>query len=999
MRYIVTTTIIGFTLSMSGVSSAQDTQDADELMSDSIGLMEESKWSEALVKVRKVIDTNKDGASSLGPKFGVAYYYQGLCQLKLAQQGRKESRAEEANALYLEAISSFQQCYAIKNTEEQTLKGSSNNYRIKALKLKGSAEQALDKFDEAIKSYNKFLLERNNIRDTFDVAYFNINLAICYWNTGKAANDEKAEQLYLRAIKATYQSATTRSKLTGLRAMLENYSTREKLVTVEDFMSANGEHFRVSREEAVDALPYVSALTLKASQLNLTETVKALSNAIPSEEIKVLSDYSADDFKKLVELKEGVELDAWKAGDEGDGVEAAIVQAEQLAVCARAILFETQKNYEGALAGYEVLLEYGNLIKGTKADYLYNAARVALAASNVEKSFKYGSVYVENFPEHKHYLELQKLLMVTYYFTGEFRRCQLIGEKGAMLLSPISVELDWYTFTLGGAYYYERNFVAAEKLLLLHSKEFPQSEYRDVSSYLYASTLGKLQHWGDSIDLLDKYIGSNLEDKTYLPFAKYDKAYALYSIQKYSEALVELAPFQTSFQESVIKPEAHILLGNIYSVERNRTRAETEYRTAIVAAKKVDNQHAKEEAYYLVISLLGQRTWDGLANPQLLDTVPQLEAFLKEPDAHKSPYFTQIITASFTALERAKRKDEAYDKLEEAIFKYNLQPNTAGTDAAIKTYTIAKRKEDVSDEDVIAGLSESKYILNTPYHAGLLTAIELDVLELSQKLSPNEARAEKIGELYLNLHVEHDIQLLDNFVLIKIAEFMKTNGGIESDTNAKSYYQAVLDSGSKIKQPQAFVGLATELAKSDNLEDREDAAKQFQSIINDPFTRAAPKAAAHYQLIEILYDQKNYAELTKQIRAYLKYPSAAKDDIRRVEMLLAISYDKQDLKDKAIGAYNAVWVNSFENLDQSAPAIDRITDLIWERNNPAEEGLQDGKSDKQLAYETSFKFIRRTEKHYENIRSKMTEDGIQAWERTKAKIFTFEADNEVKALK
>jgi len=997
MKQIFTSTIIGITLATSGICHAQD---ADNLMSESISLMEKNNWQGALDKVSKVIEANGEkGVKTLGPKFGVAYYYQGLCQLKLAQQARKESKLEEATAWYKKSIESLQQCYAIENTEAETIKGNANNYRIKALMLQGNAQQAINQFDEAIKSYQKFLLERNNIRDSFDVADFNINLAICYWKSGAGEKDAEAEKLYLRAIKAKYRPATTRSKLTGLRAMIESYSSRNKQASVENFMRTNRQYFSVSLDQSIDALPYVSALTLEAAQLNLLETVTALTKAIPSEQFKTISESNKERIEKFQELYAGeeleidsleiddVNLDGWKEKQAELG--AALSEAEQLASCARAIVFEKEGYYRGALATYQLLLERDK--SDHRADYLYNASRLGLLSSDAEQAFQYGSEFLSNHADHPYVEKLRKQLMLTFYFSGEYKKCVALGEK-----SPVD-NID-YSFTMAGSYYYLGKFRKAEAPLKYLRDNGEENPYSEISDYLYASTLGKLQRWKESINLLDKYIASNPKDQTYIPFAKYDKAFALYSQQKYAEAKAELAPFLTGYKNSVIQPEAHILLGNIYSLDRERTKAETAYRAAILAAKRVNNQHAKEEAYYLAISLLGQRTWDGLANPQLLDTIPLLEDFLKEPNAEKSPYFIQIITSSFDALERAKRKGEAYDKLEEAIFLYNQKPNTPGTDSAIKTYTIAKRKEEISDEEVIATLQKSKYLKNIPYHAGLLLAIELEVLELSQKLSPKDDRAEKIKQLYLNLHVEHDIQLLDNFVLVKVAEFMKENGGIESDTNVKQYYQAVLDSGSKIKRPQAFVGLATEMAKSDKVADREAAVKQFETIINDPFTLAKPKAAAHYQLIEILYAQKNYAELTKQIKAYLKYPSSVKDDIRRVEMLLAVSYDKQNLSDKAIGAYNAVWVNSFENLDQSAPAIDRITDLIWERNNPAKVGLQDGKSDKQLAYETAYKYIRRTKKHYNNIRPKMTEEGIQAWERTREKIRTFEADKEVKAF-
>jgi len=336
--------------------------------------------------------------------------------------------------------------------------------------------------------------------------------------------------------------------------------------------------------------------------------------------------------------------------------------------------------------------------------------------------------------------------------------------------------------------------------------------------------------------------------------------------------------------------------------------------------------------------------------------------------------------------------------LREVIFTENLEPNRPGVEAAVNTYTIAKRKDGVSDEEVIASLRTSKEVKNIPYHAGLLIGIEINVLELSQRLEAKPYREEAIKKLFYHLHVEHDSEVLDNFVLIKLAEFMKVYGGLEAIAHAKKYYHEIVNSGSKIKLSRAIAGLAVELAKSDNEAERIAAIDQFSNIVKDPFTQPIPKARAHYQLIEILFAQGKHEELLTEVLAYLKYPSAAKEDIRRVEMLLAIAYDRLDRIDNAIGAYNAVWVNSFENLDQSAPAINRITELIWERNQPAKEFVQEGKSDKQVAYETCLKYIRRTERIYKKKRPELTNAGIDAWEEIREKILEYEKDAEVKPL-
>ena len=93
---------------------------ADEVMHDSIVLMEKSDWKGALAVLQPMVEKHaNDGVKTFGSKFGVAYYYQGLCQLKIAQEARKVFDAKLAKEYYSQSIASFKQCYAINNRRYQ----------------------------------------------------------------------------------------------------------------------------------------------------------------------------------------------------------------------------------------------------------------------------------------------------------------------------------------------------------------------------------------------------------------------------------------------------------------------------------------------------------------------------------------------------------------------------------------------------------------------------------------------------------------------------------------------------------------------------------------------------------------------------------------------------------------------------------------------------------------------------------------------------------------
>jgi len=249
-------------------------------------------------------------------------------------------------------------------------------------------------------------------------------------------------------------------------------------------------------------------------------------------------------------------------------------------------------------------------------------------------------------------------------------------------------------------------------------------------------------------------------------------------------------------------------------------------------------------------------------------------------------------------------------------------------------------------------------------------------------LEPKTETQTDIRTLYSDLITQYLPQDLDNFTLLKIAQFLSAQNQTQE---AKEYYQAILSSSSIIKKIEAELGLAVQLASSENAQYKLDASKQLRDIVDNPFTPPAPRATAHYHILKLLKQNQDWKQIEPNALAYLEYPLEVKDHHLEILQLLALAYDKQGTEklDLAISTYSHVWSISFSSIPDSAPALNRVCQLLWQRNNPADPAVNQAKSDRQLAYETAYKYIRKTKKLYQLRKDTFPETAIQTWQKIK----------------
>ena len=1010
------------------ISQAQTQQDKENIPTDpqtlilqkSIALMEQGEWQKTLELLNPLIEKYGDtGIKKFGAKFATTYYYKGLCLLKLAQAHNKNAdptSQKQAQALFQDSIISFNQCYSVNPSND-----TSNTYRVKSLLLRANAQQSLKKYQQAIESYELFLHQRNNGYDTYNISEFNINLAICLW---KKATSQKVYDLtspdIKRAISLLQQSLINTGKSTpsSVAVVTAIRILTEISITLKDdyILPKVIEYTRITAPQNLllpvisphSLFPTLSNLIAKTAQQGLSFTSLQITSLIP--EIQLHSEAL------------GLSL---PQNASSQSVYLTKAQEEVIAVSlqSRASVLQNNNNQQDlrkALNLYKILIKsYANT--PNQALNLYNLARIAAQAEDLETAIQSAQQLLAQHPEHEYTNPALTILLSSLYHSQDYQKAYDLAQETLDLNSTSDTKssnqllIESASFIRAASQYYLGNYAAAASLLTQHQNSYPtNSSYNEDTTYLIAATQNQLQNWDTSIPQLRNFISqyntTSGKKSIYTPFAYYEIAYAQYSLRKPHSASLTLLPFsldipfvnidqKTALYNSQISPTAAILLGNIQLTLGLRNQAVLQYQQAIKLAQATENITARDESYYLIINLLGKPLWKGLSNHRLKETIPYYLDFTSLADSKSSPYYTQILTSSIAALERANPNQQAYSLLKENLFIHNNKPNTPGIEIALDTYLYYLRKEKIPTEEIIHNLSNLA-TSNSSYHQALILSAQVKAAESAQiRIQDPKLKTEiqsLINKLYQELIDQYRNQDLDNFTLLNIANHLTNNKQPEL---AQSYYKSIINNNSIIKQTEAQLGLALQLAKSKDDDKQKTAITELSKIIENPFSPADAKAPAQYQLIKIYLQNQNWPKVETNALAYIKYPLSIKTHNIQAYQALALAYDKQEKINSAIDTYTHNWATTFFSIQNSAPALNRACELLWNRNTPSTPAANEGKSDRQLAYETAYKYIRKTKDHYKQRKNALTPETIQTWEKIKYNATKFYLnDTSVKAF-
>jgi len=975
-------------LAVSGSLRGQGIQDA---WSQSLTAMKAQKWSEAHAILARVCSAyDKRAALLFGPKFGWFWYHKGYCELKLKRWG--------------DAMKSFEHCYKKypNNARGPDKAGdainiSFNHYHKKALLKWGDAAVGAEDYETAIRMYKKFLAERDPKRDTYERGAFYINLALSYFKLENLP--EGIRNLEVAITNKEEFPTPDAGIMVAFRALVEAVIETSKEPVLIDFLSKNRAHiklapFRMHRyanifmKLAADAL---SAEMLRAA-FELYALVPSTRGAIDDIRARLAQVGPVD--REFADPPESQNIIHKKVMEEDlETLQARLSSGdpyEVVALAATAYIHEQHGNVRGAYACYEILERFYNKSKA-REKHLYNLVRTSALIGEVLVTERYGSLFLKVFPNSKHVESVRSMMLTSLFLEAEYEKCIEVATVMLPKLASPSKQHDICLHVLGGSYYYTGKFDMAQELLDEHAKTYPESQFRTAALYFQASNLSRLQYWSRAAKLLDEFLAEYPDPKqnAFLPFALYDRANCHYAEEELDPALVKLNRIESEFPGAAIMEMAFNLKGNVLETQGEFDQAEQYYLKGLELAERKENRIVASESLFYLVALLGAEKRGKEKNPRVGDAVPYYDKFWQEYESD-SPYKAQVAVAGVHALKEAGRIREALERLQGVITELAVTKGAFGLEEAINSYTEAYLEE-YSAEKLkehyynFPGIDARNREAQALLRIALITVFE-DRARSAEKEKEEEALRQAnamVKVLFEDLKNDFNPPQLSNYILVRLGDYLREKTA--APRQAVPYYREVIDREDQAYRFSAYFGLADILGGSSEPAETEEALRSLEHVFKNAPKRSRQEAAL-YRIMTVLAKRGDWEKVTERAKQYLTTEGYRKF-AGYASLLLADSYRQRDMREDAIAAYSNTLGAFAGMIEVSAPAVKWMMKLTWERNKP---GVNGGKSDRQVAYETGWNYCDST-RHIRNG-SQIKEHEIELWDEVLALVQRYEND-------
>ena len=969
-------------LVLSVPAHAQD-EDLGSLVNKALGAMKQEQWAEALAFNTQAVERygKNQPLQLFGPQFGTIYYRKGICEMKLQK--------------FAEAARSFETCW--KDFPNKEKAGGGNVFEKMALLKWGEAAMGAKDWEVALAQFQKFLKERDKTRDNFPQGAFYISLAICNYQLGKIP--EGNENLEI-AIKNKERFPTPDAGIVaGFQALVTAVILKQNEQALLDFIAKNRGEIMIDPYAMHQYSRVFMKLAGDAVGANMERAAMALYQFVPS------TDAAIDDVRArlkslggLQSLKDGSNLLVKKKlQDDLAALEAdkrGKKATEMVKLAAMAYLHEKHGNVHGAYAAYKQLeLYYPNAEK--REENLYNLVRTSSLVEEGAVTQRFAETFVKTYPDSKYVPVVRRMMLSALFYDGEYQTCIEVAAPMIERLEPATPEHDICLHVLGGSYFYTGQYDKAQPLLDQHVKDYPESLFAIPAAYFQASNMSRLQYWTKAASLLDDFLSKypDASKNAFLPFALYDRATCHYAEEQPEGALEKIARIVKEFRDSNVIDQAFNLRGNVEQSLGNAEAAEKAYLSALEIAEKRRNRMVAGESLYSLVALIGEKKAGKDDNPRIKEAVPYADKFWKEY-AEGSPYQTRMAVAQIPAFEAVGRGDEALVRLQKVISEMAKNPEAAGLEELINSYTEAYLEKHTPEE-----LKDHYYefpdIRSSDRAArALLRVAVIGVFEGVTKKSDDEDRkraaSAMIKVLFQQLKTDFALKDLTNFILVKVGDYLRMNTATPRE--ALPYYDEVLGRQDQSYRFAALLGRADVYGQSTNTEDIDKGIEDFTRVYNDSQEKSEREFSL-YRIAELLMAKKDFAKAAEQAKIYLdREKSGFSKYSPQVGMLLAHSYEERKMIDDALSMYVKVWSAHMGNIKISAPAVLSWMKLSWERNKPSADPAAPG--DRQGAYEGGAKYLELTGR----FKDKMIEDDLELWKEVEKLVGIYEADASIKSM-
>ncbi|MGJ8632734.1 MAG: tetratricopeptide repeat protein [Luteolibacter sp.] len=987
MKKLVLAAFALFTISLALPAQAQE-EDIGQLVDKGLAAMNEAKWQEGVAVHTEIVKRfgDEDAMGKFGPKFGVLVYRKGICELKLKQ--------------YAEAMKSFDSCYKdYPNTPEK----GGNTFQKMALLKWGEAALGAKQYQVAIDQWKKFLAERNKAKDKYAQGTFHVNLAVCYYNLGKMTEGNQHLQIAI-ANKTTFPTPPE-AIISGFQGLVTAAINANDEQVIADFIAKNRGNIIVD--------PYVMhrfsdgflKLAGDAIGKKMNKTALSLYQFIPSSEVAIsdlrsrinamgnvgrVTDGQNRLDKKALQ-KQLKDLEAKARGSKS---------SEIIRLAGTAYIEETLGNVYAAHGAYLLLERYHKKAE-KREDNLYHLFRTASIIGDDAKVLEYGDSLRKLFPESEHIPDVQKLLLSSLFFDGEYESVIKLASNliDGQKVKEGTDEHDIALFMLGGAHFYMGHFNDAQPLIEQHIKTYPESQYHMSAEYILASNAIRLQMWSKAAKLLDEFLSkyNDSPDQTYIPLALYDRANTHYSEEESESALGKVDRIIAEFPDAAVVDQAYNLKGNVLQGNEDREEAEAAYLKALEIAEDRSNAGTAGEALTYLVGLLGEEIEGD--DSRMKDAVKYADRYWEE-FSQGSPFRSSVAVSGLPAYEAVGRGDEGLQRLQKVISDMAKMTVAPGLEEAINSYTEAYLKNHTPEQLKDHYYSFPGVGINDKAARAILRiaiiGVFQDVAKNDEKKQKKRAANAMTQVLFQELKTDFELKDLSNYILVKLGDYLRLN--TSAPREALPFYDEALSRDDQSYRFGALSGRADVYGNSDSKADLDKALQDFEVIFKDSEDKGEREFAL-YRIIEILMKKGDYGKAAERANQYLNRDKGQSLGFNKysaeVGLILADSFKDRKKIDDAIAMYVKVWSTHMGNIKISAPAVKSWMELSYQRNrNSADDSVV---SDRQGAYNGGWRYINLTSRFKDKFQNIPAEFNV--WKEVEALVNKYEADANVKSMK
>jgi hypothetical protein len=161
--------------------------------------------------------------------------------------------------------------------------------------------------------------------------------------------------------------------------------------------------------------------------------------------------------------------------------------------------------------------------------------------------------------------------------------------------------------------------------------------------------------------------------------------------------------------------------------------------------------------------------------------------------------------------------------------------------------------------------------------------------------------------------------------------------------------------------------MADILGSSTNPAEKQKAIESLEHVHNNA-PQKKQKERALYRIVTILSEKGEWPKVNTRAKEYLTSEEGYSAYAGFVSLLLSQSYDKQGMREDAIASYAKTFGAFTGQIAVSAPAVTRILELTWERNQG---------NDRQTVYELGYKYRKITQ----HLQKQMKDHELVLWKK------------------